>query len=225
MPLLVVDPWDWLDEDGHFLFDNPRLYRRMRRVARFIEYGGLLKKNETLETLIECKRRPKGKPCHGLMWVVKMEDDGILAHCLTCKTEEALVHNWQETEWASGPMEAVPVAFDTEGRTSSTMSPASSSSWVSHQRKDAAPRAAAESLDMAASALRRTIERRARLAGDGVLEAVFDGILARKFAGRWRVNLGPAWTREGAANDTRKNNGARAIFSPRPEHATRPETE
>jgi hypothetical protein len=53
---------------------------------------------------------------------------------------------------------------------------------------------AADSLDMAATALRRTIERRARLATDGVLEADFDGIRARKFAGRWRVNLGPAGT-------------------------------
>ena len=86
-------------------------------------------------------------------------------------------------------------------------------------------RSAAESLDMAASALRRTIERRARLADDGVLEAAFDGIRARKFAGRWRVNLGAAWTREDAANDTRRNNGARASFSLRPTHATRPETE
>ncbi len=114
MPLLVVDPWDWLDKDGQFLLDNPRLYRRTLRIARFIEYGGPLQKNETL---IECKRRPKGKPCIGLMWVDKTEDDGILAHCVVCKTEEALVHNWQETEWASGPMEAVPAAFDTEGRT------------------------------------------------------------------------------------------------------------
>ena len=60
--MLTVDPWHWLTEDGHFLFDNPRLYRRMLRIARFIEYGGSLKKNETRETLIECRRRPKGKP-------------------------------------------------------------------------------------------------------------------------------------------------------------------
>jgi hypothetical protein len=61
--MLVVDPWHWLTEDGSFLFDNPRLYRRMLRIARFIEYGGQLQKNEMRETLIECKRRPKGKAC------------------------------------------------------------------------------------------------------------------------------------------------------------------
>jgi hypothetical protein len=27
--MLTVDPWHWLTEDGSFLFDNPRLYRRM----------------------------------------------------------------------------------------------------------------------------------------------------------------------------------------------------
>ena len=112
--MLTVDPWHWLDKDGRFLVDEPRLYRRMLRIARFIEYGGPLKKNETRETLIECKRRPKGKPCLGLMWVVKTEDDGILAHCLVCKTEEAFIHNWQNTEWADGMMEAVPVVFDAE---------------------------------------------------------------------------------------------------------------
>lgn len=112
--MLVVDPWDWLDKDGDFLRENPRLYRRTLRVARFIEYGGLLKKNETRETLIDCKRRPKGKACLGLLWVVKTEDDGILAHCVACKTEETFIHNWQKTEWADGMMEAVPVAFDAE---------------------------------------------------------------------------------------------------------------
>jgi len=27
--MLVVDPWDWLTEDGDFLRDNPRLYLLM----------------------------------------------------------------------------------------------------------------------------------------------------------------------------------------------------
>jgi hypothetical protein len=107
--MLVVDPWHWLTEDGHFLVDNPRLYRRMLRIARFIEYGGQLQKNETRETLVECKRRPKGKACPGLMWVVKTNDDGILAYCIVCKTDEALIHNWQQTEWAGGMMGPVPV--------------------------------------------------------------------------------------------------------------------
>ena len=45
------------------------------------------------------------------MWVIKTDDDAIccLAHCLLCKTDEAVIHNWQETEWAEGMMEAVPM--------------------------------------------------------------------------------------------------------------------
>ncbi|MGD0680092.1 MAG: hypothetical protein ABSC94_32320 [Polyangiaceae bacterium] len=107
--MLVVDPWHWLTEDGQFLVDNPRLYRRMLRIARFIEYGGELQKNETRQTLIECKRRLKGKACPGLMWVMKTGDDGILAHCIACKTEETFIHNWQKTQWADGMMDSVLV--------------------------------------------------------------------------------------------------------------------
>jgi hypothetical protein len=32
MPTLVLDPRHWLTDDGHFLVDNPRLYRRMLRI-------------------------------------------------------------------------------------------------------------------------------------------------------------------------------------------------
>jgi hypothetical protein len=81
--------------------------------------------------------------------------------------------------------------------------------------------AAAASLDMGAGALRRTIERRARLAHDGVLEAAFDGIRARKFAGRWRVNLGLGWNSEEAPD----SGAVRATHSSRSKHATRPEQE
>jgi hypothetical protein len=105
--MLVVDPWHWLDKEGNLPADNLRLRRQVLRVARFIEYGGSLKKLESRETLLECKRRPKGKPCLGLMWVVKTEDDAINAFCRMCG-DEAMIHNWQETEWAAGMMKAVP---------------------------------------------------------------------------------------------------------------------
>lgn len=84
---------------------------------------------------------------------------------------------------------------------------------------------AALSLDMTAAALRRTIERRARRADDGVLEAAFDGIRARKFAGRWRINLGPGWQAQEAPVFEHKDELARATFSARPSHATRLEKE
>ena len=107
--LLVVDPWHWLTENGHLPVDQPGMYRRTLRVARFIEYGGNLGKNETRETLVECKRRVKGKACLGLMWVVKNTEDELLAHCVVCKTEEMLIHNWQTTAWADGMMKPAPV--------------------------------------------------------------------------------------------------------------------
>ena len=77
---------------------------------------------------------------------------------------------------------------------------------------------AARELGSAASALRRAIERRAQLDADGVLEAVFDGVHARKLGGRWRVRLGTGWIEE-------KNKPTRGSSSSRPSHATRPEKE
>lgn len=32
------------------------------------------------------------------MWVVKTDEDCILAHCLLCRNEETFIHNWQETD-------------------------------------------------------------------------------------------------------------------------------
>jgi hypothetical protein len=46
--MLVVDPWHWLSKEGEFLTDDPRLYCRMFRIARFIEYGGPLTADEVV---------------------------------------------------------------------------------------------------------------------------------------------------------------------------------
>src|SRR6185369_3535822 len=105
--MLVVDPWHWLDKEGGLPTTNLRLRRQAMRVARFIEYGGTLKKLQSRETLIECKRKPHGVPCLGLMWVVKTVDDQITALCPGCGTHEVMIHNWHGTEWASGMMEPV----------------------------------------------------------------------------------------------------------------------
>jgi hypothetical protein len=105
--VLVVDPWCWLEKDGGLPTNNPRLRRRIIRVARFIEYGGPLQPGESRETLVECKRRPGGHACLGLMWVTKTGTDAIEAFCEVCSSAEAIIHNWQETEWASGMMEPV----------------------------------------------------------------------------------------------------------------------
>lgn len=86
--------------------------------------------------------------------------------------------------------------------------------------------AAARILGSNPDSLRRAIERRARLAADGVLEASFDGLRARKHGGRWRVALSDAWLR-GAQPDTnlgaRPRATSRATPDLRPSHTTKPE--
>ena len=113
--MLVVDPWHWLTEDGHLPELDPRLRRNTLRVVQLIEAGGTLPKLHTRETTVPCSKRPGRKPCLGLMWVVKTAQDAIYAFCPLCKTDEVMIHNWQETEWADGPMEPVPVEL-LEGR-------------------------------------------------------------------------------------------------------------
>jgi hypothetical protein len=109
MPTLVVDPWHWLTEDGRLPVDDPGLYRRILRVARFIEYGGQLRQGQARGTLLQCKRRPKGRACAGLLWVTKTDADAIVATCPRCRKDEAIIHNWQETAWANGMMKALSV--------------------------------------------------------------------------------------------------------------------
>lgn len=52
---------------------------------------------------------------------------------------------------------------------------------------------AAAVLDLTPSALRRALERRARVASDGAVVAEFDGVRARKLGRLWRVQLGHQW--------------------------------
>jgi hypothetical protein len=113
--MLTVDPWHWLDEHGNPPTNNLRIRRQVLRVARLIEYGGPLKQGESRETLIECTRRPGGKPCLGLLWVAKTDQDNIEAFCIVCRRLEVMVHNWQDTDWADGPMEPVPPDLDPSG--------------------------------------------------------------------------------------------------------------
>jgi hypothetical protein len=103
---LVVDPEHWL-EDGGLPTSNLEVRRNMLRVAQFIEYGGPVPVTHQRETLIACRRRPKGKQCLGLMWVIKV-DETIHAYCPHCDNLEAVIHNWQHTLWAEGPMPPVP---------------------------------------------------------------------------------------------------------------------
>jgi hypothetical protein len=55
-----------------------------------------------------CTMRTNRRQCLGLMWVVKDPDDSIDAYCPECGRDEVLIHSWQDTLWADGPMEPVP---------------------------------------------------------------------------------------------------------------------
>jgi hypothetical protein len=102
---LIVDIRDWLDEDGQLPIDNLIVRRRALRIAQLIEAGGPLQIGQLRETLIPCSLRPRRKPCLGLLWVEKVQNDRIYAYCLTCNHEEILISGWQDTMWANGPME------------------------------------------------------------------------------------------------------------------------
>lgn len=54
-------------------------------------------------------------------------------------------------------------------------------------------REAAERLGFGVVSLRRLIERNARRAPDGGIEALIDGVRAKKLGRTWRVQLGERW--------------------------------
>ena len=112
----IIDVTDWLDQRGQIPVNDLRLRRQVLRVAQFIESGGPLRRSEFRETLVACRRRPRGRDCVGLMWVTKNQDDSILSYCLVCETDEALIRGWQDTDWADGPMDPIGPELSAVGR-------------------------------------------------------------------------------------------------------------
>jgi hypothetical protein len=102
---LIVDIRHWLDERGELPQDNLRVRRQALRIAQLIEAGGPLDSGQIRETLVACSSRPNRKPCLGLLWIEKSQDERICAYCLVCQREEIFISGWQETRWARGPME------------------------------------------------------------------------------------------------------------------------
>jgi hypothetical protein len=92
----------WLDASGDPV---PTLRRQVLRIARLIEYGGQLEVGQIRGTLVECSRRVERRACQGLLWVGKIDPATIEAVCMSCRREHLLVSGWEDTEWASGPME------------------------------------------------------------------------------------------------------------------------
>lgn len=108
--LLVVDPWHWLEPDGSLPSSNPRLRRQALRVARLIEYGAELEPGEIRLTLVECRRRPGGRPCPGFLAVGKFSDGELEAGCVTCGEPDTRIHNWEDTIWGLGVPPPLPSA-------------------------------------------------------------------------------------------------------------------
>ncbi len=106
---LTVDIQHWLTPDGDLPYDDLLVRRKALRIARFIEYGGGLERLHGRETLLECRLRPKRVACLGFMWVVKRSDDRLEAFCSICHHVEALISGWEETLWAEGMMEPLPM--------------------------------------------------------------------------------------------------------------------
>ncbi len=98
--MLIVDPWDWLEPDGELPKNNPRLRRQVLAVLQVIERGSRLEPGGSCATLIECRRRPGGRRCTGLLSVERTHDDSLLTFCPECRTDEMMVHNWQRTRWS-----------------------------------------------------------------------------------------------------------------------------
>jgi hypothetical protein len=82
---------------------------------------------------------------------------------------------------------------------------------------------AAAILDTNPTTFRRHLERNVVRLDDGSVEARVDGIVARKFGGRWRVLLGDRWLprHDGAADPQLRGTSSCAV----PEHTGRPEGE
>jgi hypothetical protein len=39
-----------------------------------------------------------------MLWVTKDEDDALWAVCDECGNDVVVIHNWQNTKWAKGPV-------------------------------------------------------------------------------------------------------------------------
>ena len=109
----IVDITHFLTEDGELPDGPPPLRAIALRTAQLVEYGATLSALEYRGTLIPCRRRRQGKPCSGLVYVSKHADGrAIISWCRLCNAVDTVVHNWQATEWADGPMEPLQVRDD-----------------------------------------------------------------------------------------------------------------
>ena len=108
-----MNAMDWLDGSGDLPYEGPNeLFRNAFRMAQCIEYGGPLPRKHLVLTMIGCRRRPGGQSCRGTMSILKTERDELYVVCASCKREEFLITNWEDTHWAMGTPDPVHVEMD-----------------------------------------------------------------------------------------------------------------
>lgn len=78
-PTRVVDFEHFLN-DGELPSELP-LRARALALAQIVEVGGPVPPGHTRETTIGCKRRPGGRACPGILWVLKEDDNSISTFC------------------------------------------------------------------------------------------------------------------------------------------------
>lgn len=106
LAMLTVDPWHWLDENGEYPEEHPRLWPKLNRIGQFVSAGCDLKEKHGRPTLVKCRTRG----CGWSMWVALVPDsEALLAFCPGCHKEEMLIRNWQDTLWALERLDSFPV--------------------------------------------------------------------------------------------------------------------
>jgi hypothetical protein len=110
----VIDAQDMIDPRSEGPISGPAPARVIAlRTLRLIEYGGPLEPGDIRPTLVECRRRQGRRPCLGLLCVAKEPDHTLVAYCEMCHAVDSYIHNWQDSLYADGPLEPLPVGKDT----------------------------------------------------------------------------------------------------------------
>lgn len=74
----------------------------------------MMKVIDAAHFLVDGDLPPGRRPCRGMLWVHKTEEDRIESHCPACGELRYLISNWRETLWADGPL-VMPGLVDGEG--------------------------------------------------------------------------------------------------------------
>jgi len=96
----ITDIRHLLDEYGNFPHDLPRpalnLGRHLTKIIDSATMNKLYKKPG--KTNVKCRRKPKRKPCAGLI-EANIQDDGIIRWSCPICHDNGYINGWQNTKW------------------------------------------------------------------------------------------------------------------------------